>query len=99
MLHLLGSTENVPLVGVGAPSTGDPCTGDVDTHAEGTDQVGIEGHQVAVFDYPSGGFLVPRVRAGTGAEQAGLDPLAASDDVLGVEDRPQIQFGHAGFEG
>src|SRR6056297_1664589 len=63
---------------------------DVDAHAVGADQVCVEGNDLVLLDDPGAAFLEPRVRAGAGGEEAGLDPFAAAADVAGVQFGPDL---------
>ena len=71
---------------------------DVGAVAEGPDQVGVVGDQVARPDHPVAALLEPGVGALARGQQPGLDPFAAHSDVGVVQDGPELVLGHARLE-
>ncbi len=72
-----------------------PGAADVDADAVCPDQIGIKGHDFIVLDQTRAAFLKPRVGAGAGCQQPGLDPFAAAFDVALVQFGPDVIFGHS----
>jgi hypothetical protein len=62
------------------------------------DGVGVDGDQIARLDDPLSGLLEPRVGAGPGRQQAGLDILPAQGNHSLVEQRPHLVLGPARHE-
>ena len=65
--------------------TDPPRAAKVRTDTIRADQIGVEGKNFSLRDYPWSAFLKPWVSAGAGGKQSCFDPLAATLDVLGME--------------
>ena len=75
-----------------------PAARDIVVIPHRTDQVGIEGQQIAFFDDPVRGFLEPRVGAWTAAEQPRFRVFAAAANAALEQHGERIALAHARFE-
>ena len=87
---LMGIGVEPPLFVRRLAGTAEPGARDIGTVAEGSDEIGVEGHQLSGPDDAIAALPEPRICPPAGSQKTGLDPFATHGDVHLVEMRPQL---------